>query len=64
MAAIATEVLRALDHLHTDLKVAHCAVDAQHVVCNDAVPDKYSSHFKLIDLENARFEGAVTPPLN
>jgi len=48
--------------LHTNLKIAHCAVDLEHVVCNDEVPDKNSSRFKLVDFENARFIGSRQLP--
>ena len=62
VATIATEMLQALEHLHTNLKIAHCSVDLSHVLCNDIVPDKNSSMFKLVDFENARFIGSRQLP--
>lgn len=62
VAMIATELLMALDHLHSNLKVAHCSVDLTHVFCDGLIPDKYGSHFKLVDFDNARLFGSRNLP--
>jgi len=62
VAMIATELLNALDHLHSNLKIAHFAVDLNHVLCDGQIPDKYGSHFKLVDFDNARFFGSKKLP--
>lgn len=62
VAAIATEILRALDHLHSSLKIVHGSVNEQNVVCSDLIPDKFQSTFKLVNIEGARFDGSKKPP--
>jgi serine/threonine protein kinase len=63
VASIATELLRALDHLHSNLGIAHCSVDLHTVVCSDRLPDKFSSHFKLVGFEQARFIDSPNLPV-
>ena len=62
MAAITTELLRVLDHMHSNLNIAHCSLDLNHVVCSDLSPDKYTSQFKLVEFERARVIGTKRLP--
>ena len=63
VAAITAELLHALNHLHTNLKIAHCSLHLNHVFCSESIPDKNRSHFKLTNFENARFIGSEKLPL-
>ena len=54
VATLVHQILKALELLHKELKVAHLEVDLDHIVCDQIKLDYSGSRFKLIGFNNAQ----------